>query len=85
MSSMLWWNVDARGQRVPGPGIDTGKNAVGEDVVALVEGAVQQINECYVRGLGRQARNHEIRVAVDGVLDRQTPAWFPRNPESEIL
>ena len=81
-----WWNVDARGQRLKEQrGLNLRGRIIGEDAIALIDGMGMSIVNAYMCRLGRPPSEAELRLLTARLVERQSPKWFPRNPESEIL
>ena len=79
-----WFNVDVYGnyQGVPA---DQKKIVSGENPEHLARYALESINDCFMREIGRLPRRIELELIWSRTLNKKEPKRFPRDPESEVL
>ena len=81
---MRWKNMDFNGNLLQGEAFNSRRSSCGENPTLLLERAMAQVNECYLRELGRPARRLELQLIWGRVVNKEMPI-LKRDLESEIL
>ena len=79
-----WSNMDLYGNEKSGTW-DPARLARGDNPEALVESAMDNIADCYLREIGRPPRRMELELLWRRILERKMPINIQRCLESEIL
>ena len=78
-----WQNMDYNGN-LQGGVFNSRRSSCGENPTLLLERAMEQVNECYLRELGRPARRLELQLLWGRVVNEEMPI-LKRDLESEII
>ena len=80
---MRWWNVNRRGDALDQPLTPSG-TALGEDAIALLEGALVRVQDSYFQGVGRPPSERELDFLWRKARS-PAPIWFGRDRRSGRL